>query len=110
MKLILAQLNPVIGDLQGNAEKILEVCKTIKYEDVDLVLTPELSLIGYPPKDLLFNPLLYEEERNVLNKLSKKLNNLSQSLSVLIGMAEPTADIKIPRLYNSVVILEKGTW
>jgi len=67
-------------------------------------------LIGYPPKDLLFNPLLFEEETNVLNKLSKKLNNLSQSLSVLIGIAEPTPDTKIPKLYNSVVILEEGTW
>jgi len=110
MKLVLAQLNPVIGDLDGNAEKIFEVCKSIKNKDVDLVITPELSLIGYPPKDLLFNPLLFEEETNILNKLSKKLNNLSQSLSVLIGIAEPTPDTKIPKLYNSVVILEEGTW
>ncbi len=110
MKLVLAQLNPVIGDLDGNAEKIFELCNGIKYKDVDLVITPELSLIGYPPKDLLFNPLLFEEEKNILNKLSKKLNKLSQSLSVLIGIAEPTPDSKTPKLYNSVVIVEKGTW
>ena len=71
MKLVLAQLNPIIGDLDGNAEKIFEVCKSIKNKDINLVITPELSLIGYPPKDLLFNPLLFEEESNVLNKLSK---------------------------------------
>ena len=59
MKLVLAQLNPVIGDLDGNAEKIFEVCKSIKNKDIDLLITPELSLIGYPPKDLLFNPLLF---------------------------------------------------
>ena len=110
MKLALAQLNPIIGDLDGNAEKIFEVCKEIKNKEVGLVITPELSLIGYPPKDLLFNPLLFEEEKNILNKLSQKLNDLSQSLSVLIGIAEPTPDIKIPKLYNSVVILEKGAW
>ncbi len=110
MKLVLAQLNPVIGDLEGNAEKIFEVCKSIKNKDINLVITPELSLIGYPPKDLLFNPLLFEEESNVLNKLSKRLNNLSRGLSVLIGIAEPTLDIKIPRLFNSVAILQKGTW
>ncbi len=52
MKLALAQLNPVIGDLNGNAEKIFEVCESIKNKDIDLVITPELSLIGYPPKDL----------------------------------------------------------
>ncbi len=110
MKLVLAQLNPVIGDLDGNAEKIFEVCKEIKNEDVDLVITPELSLIGYPPKDLLFNPRLFEEEKEVLNKLSERLSNLSRDLSLLIGIAEPTPDKEIPKLYNSVVILEKGSW
>ena len=110
MKLALAQLNPVIGDLDGNAEKIFEVCKEINNKDIDLVITPELSLIGYPPKDLLFNPRLFEEEKDVLNKLSKRLRNLSKDLSVLIGIAEPTPDMQIPKLYNSVVILEKGSW
>ena len=55
MKLALAQLNPVIGDLEGNSEKIFAMCKEIKDEDVALVITPELSLIGYPPKDLLLS-------------------------------------------------------
>jgi len=110
MKLLLAQLNPVIGDLDGNAEKIFEVCRNIKGKNVDLVITPELSLIGYPPKDLLFNPQLFEEEKEVLNKLTQRLNKLSQNLSVLIGIAEPTPDRQVPKLYNSVVILEKGIW
>ena len=110
MKLALSQLNPVIGDLDGNAEKIFDVCKEIKGENVDLVITPELSLIGYPPKDLLLNPRLFEEQQDVLNKLSKRLSNLSQNFSVLIGIAEATADVEIPKLYNSVVILEKGSW
>ena len=110
MKLALAQLNPIIGDLDGNAEKIFEVCKEIKNEEVGLVITPELSLIGYPPKDLLFNPRLYDEEKDVLNILSERLNNQCRNLSVLIGIAEPTPDIEVPKLYNSVVILEQGTW
>ena len=110
MKLALAQLNPIIGDLEGNAEKIFKVCKEIKDKEVDLVITPELSLIGYPPKDLLFNPRLYEDEKDVLNKLSERISNLSQNLSILIGIAEPTQEIEVPKLYNSVVILEKGTW
>tara|TARA_B100000579_G_scaffold419961_1_gene419135 strand:- start:417 stop:2117 length:1701 start_codon:yes stop_codon:yes gene_type:complete len=110
MKLVLAQLNPIIGDIHGNAEKIFEVCKNIKSKNVDLVITPELSLIGYPPKDLLFNPLLFEEEKHALDKLCNKLNNLDQNFSVLIGIAEPTLDKQIPKLYNSVVILAKESW
>ena len=110
MKLALAQLNPIIGDLEGNAEKIFKVCKEIKDKEVDLVITPELSLIGYPPKDLLFNPQLYEDEKDILNKLSERISKLSQNLSILIGIAEPTQEIEVPKLYNSVVILEKGAW
>ncbi len=110
MKLALAQLNPVIGDLEGNAQKILEVCENIQNREVDLVLTPELSLIGYPPKDLLFNPLLFEYEKKILTKLSKAIHKTNPNLSVLIGIAEPTKDNQIPRLYNSIVILEKSKW
>ena len=110
MKLAIVQLNPVIGDLDGNAEKIFEICRELKNEDVDLVITSELSLIGYPPKDLLFNPRLFEEERVVLDKLSTRLGDLSQNLSTLIGIAEPSTDLEIPKLYNSVAILEKGMW
>ncbi len=110
MKLVIAQLNPVIGDLNGNAEKIFEVCKSVINKDINLVITPELSLLGYPPKDLLFNPRLFDEEKHILDKLSKNLNHLSGNLSVLIGIAEPAPDFQIPKLYNSVVILEKGTW
>ena len=110
MKLVLAQLNPVIGDLNGNAEKIFEVCKNINNKDVNLVITPELSLLGYPPKDLLFNPRLFDDQKDILNKLSKNLNHLNGNLSVLVGIAEPAQDLQIPKLYNSVVIVEKGTW
>ncbi len=110
MKLALAQLNPVIGDLNGNAEKIFEVCKELKEKNVDLVVTPELSLIGYPAKDLLFNPRLFEKEKNILNKFTERLSNLNQNISVLIGIAEPTLELEIPKLYNSVVLLSKGSW
>ncbi len=110
MRLALAQLNPIIGDLEGNAQKILDVCEHIQNKEVNLVLTPELSLIGYPPKDLLFNPLLFEYEKNILTKLSEKIHKTNPNLSVLIGIAEPTKDKQIPRLYNSIVILEKRKW
>ncbi len=110
MKLALAQLNPIIGDLDGNAEKIFEICKELNNKNVGLVITPELSLIGYPPKDLLFNPRLYEKEKNTLNKLSERLSNLKHNISVLIGIAEPTLELEIPKLYNSVILLTKDSW
>ena len=53
MKILLAQLNPIIGDLQGNSEKIINACIAAEKQNCNLVITPELSLWGYPPRDLL---------------------------------------------------------
>jgi NAD+ synthase (glutamine-hydrolysing) len=53
MKFLLAQINPVVGDLEGNSKKILNIASKASSTSADLVLTPELSLWGYPAKDLL---------------------------------------------------------
>ena len=53
MRLLLLQLNPVIGDLKGNAGKIREEVVSAGRDSCDLVVTPELALTGYPPRDLL---------------------------------------------------------
>ena len=53
MKFFLAQLNPIVGDLDGNAKKIIHLAGKAYLNSVDIVLTPELSLWGYPAKDLL---------------------------------------------------------
>jgi len=49
----IAQLNPVIGDLVGNCDRILTAAKKLAEQDVQLMLTSELSICGYPPRDLL---------------------------------------------------------
>ena len=54
MKIYLAQINPIVGDLRGNAAKILKISSDAHKNSADIVVTPELSLWGYPPKDLLF--------------------------------------------------------
>jgi predicted amidohydrolase len=56
LKLLVAQINCVVGDVSSNAEKILSIVEQAKLDDVDLVITPELSLCGYPPEDLLLRP------------------------------------------------------
>jgi NAD+ synthase (glutamine-hydrolysing) len=55
MKIALAQLNPTIGDLKGNADRILKTAQEVAAQGVKLLLTPELSLCGYPPRDLLLD-------------------------------------------------------
>ena len=53
MKIVLAQLNPTVGDLEGNLEKLAAALKEANDENADLLVLPELFLCGYPPRDLL---------------------------------------------------------
>ena len=110
MKIYLAQFNPIVGDLDGNAKKILEISLHAFKSSADLVLTPELSLWGYPPKDLLFNRSLIKKQNKILNKLSIDIANKFGNLSVIIGIAETIDDNFYPNLYNSIALIEKGKW
>ena len=55
----LAQLNPIVGDIQGNYLKICNAYTQALGKNSDLCITPELSLIGYPPQDLVLKPKLH---------------------------------------------------
>ncbi len=110
MKIYLAQFNPIVGDLDGNAKKILEISLHAFKSSADLVLTPELSLWGYPPKDLLFNKNLIKKQDKILNKLSIDIANKFGNLSIIIGIAETIDDNFYPNLYNSIALIEDGTW
>ena len=108
MKIALAQLNPIVGDLAGNAQKILTIAQEIALENVDLLLTPELSLCGYPPRDLLLNPSFIEAMGIELEKLAA---SLPKSLTVLVGTVakNPLANIAGEKpLFNSAALLEGG--
>ncbi len=110
MKIFLAQFNPIIGDFKGNTKKILDIASKAHNASADLVITPELSLWGYPPKDLLLNKRLIEEQNELLNKLSIEIANKYGDLSITIGIAEKIDDAFFPNLYNSVALIEKGKW
>jgi NAD+ synthase (glutamine-hydrolysing) len=56
MRLALAQMNTVVGDLEGNRERILAGLEEARSSGADLVLFPELAITGYPPEDLLLRP------------------------------------------------------
>ena len=65
LTLTLAQLNPTVGDLPGNAAKILDVWKNA---ESDLVVLPELCLSGYPPEDLVLKPAFIDRYRTHYSK------------------------------------------
>ncbi|WP_309744443.1 NAD+ synthase, partial [Chamaesiphon sp. OTE_20_metabat_361] len=108
MKIALAQINPTIGDLQKNAQSILEVAHKVANQGVKLLLTPELSLCGYPPRDLLLNNHFIAEMAQTLQQLAI---DLPPDLSVLIGLATPNLNSAITGskpLFNSIALLTEG--
>jgi NAD+ synthetase len=108
MKIAIAQLNPIIGDLTGNTQKILEVAQQAAANNVRLLLTPELSLCGYPPRDLLLNPSFVKSMDITLKKLAQ---DLPPNLAVLVGTAVKNKDAHITggkTLFNSIALLEAG--
>ena len=110
MKIYLAQINPVVGDLRGNAAKLLKIASDAYKNSSDLVITPELSLWGYPPKDLLFKNNLINEQSYILDELSKSIAKDFGDLGILLGIAEKINDPFFPNLYNSIALIEKGKW
>ena len=70
MKIALAQLNPTVGDLAGNAAKILAAYQRGVAAGVELVVCPELTITGYPPRDLLLKKLFVAQNLETLNRLA----------------------------------------
>ena len=108
MKIAIAQINPTIGDLLLNAQKILEAAQRAASSGVRLLLTPELSLCGYPPRDLLLNPSFVEAMGITLQNLAQ---DLPPNLAVLVGTVEPNLEASITggkTLFNSMALLEDG--
>ena len=110
MKIALGQVNPIIGDLKGNSALILKACQEAYQQKADLLITPELSLWGYPPKDLLLNSELLKEQWPILQRIVKNIAKKTPGLILLIGIAESTTDFKSPSLFNSIVLVDKKGW
>lgn len=108
MKIAIAQINPTIGDLLLNAQKILEAAQQAASSGARLLLTPELSLCGYPPRDLLLNPSFVEAMGITLQNLAQ---DLPPNLAVLVGTVEQNLEAHISggkSLFNSMALLEDG--
>lgn len=81
MKIALVTLNPVVGDVAGNTEKICHYIDQAIQAHCQLVIFPEMSLIGYPPKDLIFLEALWERQNKALLQLKRK----SKKITIVVG-------------------------
>ena len=114
MRIALAQTNPLVGDLSGNAKRLLEACLKISHQaqgtPPSLVVTPELSLWGYPPRDLLLSPEHLQQQSEALNQLQQGLSNALPKTALLVGVVEPAPDQQHPRLFNAAALVEANGW
>ena len=105
MKIALLQINPTVGDLSGNAGLIERAARDAARLGVDLAVTPELALSGYPPRDLLLSPAFVEHGWTMLAALAKSLSALPP---VLVGLPEANPSDEGRPLFNSAVLLRDG--
>jgi NAD+ synthase/NAD+ synthase (glutamine-hydrolysing) len=110
MRIALAQINPLVGDLAGNARRILRACQDAHRAGADLVVTPELALWGYPARDLLLKRSRVSAQSREMDWLSGELAALAPHLGVLVGLVEPASDQQQPRLFNAVALIRGGHW
>jgi len=100
LKIAVAQLNCVVGDIDGNLEKIRQAARRARKAGAHVLVTPELSLCGYPPEDLLLRPDFYRSCDRAMASLAME----SDDLAVIVG--HPLQDGE--RRYNGASVLAGG--
>jgi len=105
MNIALLQLNPVVGDLPGNAARMAEAVKKAAALGADLCLTPEMALLGYPPRDLLLYGATLRRTREAAENLAAELAGLPP---VLAGGVEPNPSSEGRGAFNCAFLLRGG--
>jgi NAD+ synthetase len=100
MRVAIAQLDCVVGDLPGNAARILAAVDEARRGGADLLVTPELSLCGYPPEDLLLRPAFLAACADELERLAARISGPA----VLVGFPESTDGVR----YNALAVVRDG--
>lgn len=104
VKVAIAQMNSIVGDLTGNAVKIFDYVQRAMKQGADIVVTPELSLVGYPPEDLLLRSAFYSKSSETLLILAQQLKQFVD-VHVLVGHPLQQNGMR----FNAVSVLLNGT-
>jgi NAD+ synthase (glutamine-hydrolysing) len=98
IKIALAQINPIVGDIEYNCAKIIDYIKQAKKKKVDLIVFPELALVGYPPEDLLLKDHFIEKNKKFLKLIQQKCTKIV----ALVGFVDKDKN----SIYNSCAIIQ----
>ena len=100
MKIAICQINCIVGDIKGNAAKILDFAKRASAAGASLIITPELALCGYPPEDLLFRDDFNMACQQALMRLAAQVTDIT----LLIGHPH----LQDGKLYNAASVIANG--
>jgi NAD+ synthase (glutamine-hydrolysing) len=100
LRVALAQLNPIVGDLRGNLAKLVEAYDRAEASGCDVVVFPELSTTGYPPEDLVLKPGFVAENLAVLDELAARTGRCA----AIVGFVDQDRD-----LYNAAAVCAGGS-
>ena len=105
MKVALGQINPVIGDFAGNSAKIIDYSRRAKSEGAGLILFPELSVCGYPPRDLVERASFVDHNREAAEQIARD----TRGIAVICGLVTPAHAAAGKSVMNSAALLIDGS-
>jgi NAD+ synthase (glutamine-hydrolysing) len=100
IRISMAQINPVVGDLAGNRDRIIDAITGAKKLDADIVALPELAVTGYPPEDLILKPRFVKDNVKTL----KDIQQATRGIVAVIGFVDSYRN----RLFNAAAVLANG--
>lgn len=104
MKIALGQINPTIGDFSGNAARHIEFAQRARSAGAELILFPELSVCGYPPRDLVERPSFVAKNREIAEQIAQ----CTPGISVICGLVTPANYETGKSVMNSAALLRDG--
>ncbi len=104
MRIALAQINPTVGDVVGNSEKIIDRISQARQAAASLVVFPELAVVGYPPRDLLLKPRFVSANVEAVHRIAERC----VGIAALVGFVESSTDPVGRKLRNAAAYCAEG--